>query len=69
MISNWTGGLKILSMGINTVHALDGMNQKLSIKSIKSTLSTPIAPALNQTAPDKLYFTNWIDGPIFTYSA
>jgi len=35
-------------MGVNPVHPLDGMDQKLSIKSTKSILSTPIAPALHQ---------------------
>ena len=52
--------MNILSMGeslpcdrrsCRRVHPLDGMNQKLSIKSIKSTLSTPIAPALHQKKP------------------
>ena len=40
--------MNILSMGVKSVHPLDGMNQKLSIKSTKSTTSIPIAPQLHQ---------------------
>ena len=42
---------KILSMGEKTVYPLDGIKPKLSSQSIKSILSTPIAPALHQNKP------------------
>jgi len=48
LTSNWTGELKILSMGLKSVHPLDGVDQDQSIKRTKSTLSTLIAPQLHQ---------------------
>jgi hypothetical protein len=47
-------------MGVKSVHPLDGIDQEQSIKSTKSILSIPIAPALHQEIPP----TNWIGGSI-----
>ena len=48
LTSNCTEQLNILSMGVISVHPLDGVNQEQSIKSTQSILSIPIAPALHQ---------------------
>ena len=48
LTSNWTEELKILSIGEIVVHPLYGMDNNLSIKSIESVLSAPIAPLLHQ---------------------
>ena len=57
LTSNWTGKVNILSMGVNYVHPLDGINKELSIRSTKSILSTLIAPALHQK--QQLIQTDW----------
>ena len=51
LTSNWPEGLKILSMGVNSVHPLDRVDQEQSIKNTQSILSIPIAPELHQEIP------------------
>jgi hypothetical protein len=60
LTSNWQGGLNILSIGLKSVHPLDGIDQDQSIKRIKSIISTPIAPQLHQNYTRK-YKQNQLD--------
>jgi hypothetical protein len=48
MTPNCARGMFILYLGENYVHPLDGVDKNLSIKSIKSILSTLVAPQLHQ---------------------
>ncbi|MCD4801771.1 MAG: hypothetical protein K8R16_02405, partial [Anaerolineales bacterium] len=64
LTSNCARGLNTVYMGVISVHPLDGVDQELSIKSTKSILSMPIAPALHQNYTKNTSQINWFGGSI-----
>jgi len=56
LTSNWTGGLNILSVGLDSVYPLNGIDQEHKIH--------PFHPSCTRIAPKIICFIIWIGGSI-----